>query len=77
MEYIIEKIEGRPKDAPKKFKVSCIETVKDVDDKDVRIPKFIGNITIEHLEQRKASIQKEMDVIDERIAAINKYKNKK
>lgn len=50
------------------------ETVKDINDNEVVIPRSIGQYSLAQLEQEKASYQNAIISIDEKIEAINNLK---
>lgn len=56
---------------PKRYEFFATEVVKDVNDKNVTIPKSIGWFTVEQLEREKADLEKRIADIDEKLTAIS------
>jgi len=54
-----------------RFELYTVQTVKDINGIDVQVPQSIGTYSIAELESQKASLLKEIDLIDEKIDAIN------
>lgn len=50
------------------------ETVKDIEDNDVIIPRSIGQYSLAQLEQEKENYLNAIESVDEKIAAINSIK---
>ena len=75
MEYIVEKIaqdtllEGEKIDPD--YKIFTVDTFKDINGKDVQIPREIIRCTISHLQIEKDELIKRIQDIDAQITAIN------
>ena len=76
MTYIVKKQEQPvPKTNPAplnpdRFELFTTEVMKDVNDKNVTIPRSLGFFTLENLTNDKKELQKRMDDIQEKIDTI-------
>jgi len=75
MNYIVKEINEaasmQPTQPEKKYELFNSETVKDVNGKDVTIPKSIGWYSVTRLENEKLRLQEQIAEIENKLSAIN------
>jgi hypothetical protein len=54
-----------------RYELYTVQTIKDINGIDVQVPQSIGTYSIAELEAQKVSFQEQIDIIDEKIKAIN------
>jgi len=75
MNYIVKEMDNsaemRPVQPEKKYELLSTETVKDVNNKDVTIPKSLGWFSVTSLELEKTRLTEMIAEIDAKLSAIS------
>ena len=60
----------------KRYELFTVETVKDINDVDVEIPRLMGTYALADLQRQKEMVQNQLDEIDLKIDAISNTNKK-
>ena len=72
MDYIVTKLDEAIDQVPKDFyNFKVVDTIKDINEKDVQVYRTVGSFTKAEIEDTIARQEKELNVWKERLALIN------
>jgi len=76
MNYIVKPI-NREVETSEYFNLFVVETVKDINDKDVQVARSIGRYSKAQLESEKASLEAQIGEIDKKLEALTSQNKEK